>query len=116
MDYGVMGINGGKFTKSVDVGDAVLNWNNLTINGRIFTGAAAVRTLKGEEGAAYEIGTTKINNGTFNGVLDTLDAYGDGISVSVTGGTFSADPTRYTANGYGAVKIGDVYTSYRLLT
>ncbi len=108
-DYGVMVINGGKFTNSVDVGGAVLNWNNLTINGGVFTGASAVRTLKGEEEIAYEIGTTKINNGTFNGVLDTLDAYGDGISVSVTGGTFSADPTCYTAHGYGAVKIGDVY-------
>ena len=108
-DYGVMVINGGKFTNSVDVGGAVLNWNDLTINGGVFTGASAVRTLKGGKEIAYEIGATKIKNGTFNGVLDTLDAYGDGISVSVTGGTFSADPTRYTDHGYGAVKIGDVY-------
>ena len=108
-DYGVMVINGGKFTNSVDVGGAVLNWNDLTINGGVFTGASAVRTLKGGEGIAYETGATKINNGTFNGVLDTLDKYGDGISISVTGGTFSADPTCYTAHGYGAVKIGDVY-------
>ena len=107
-DYGVMVINGGKFTNSVDVGGAVLNWNDLTINDGVFTGASAVRTLKYGE-ADYEIGTTKIINGTFNGELDTLDEYRDGISVSVTGGTFSADPTCYTAHGYGAVKIGDVY-------
>lgn len=97
---GVMVINGGKFTNSVD-GGAVLNSNDLTINDGVFTGAPAVLTSKGA--AAADI-TTKIKNGTFNGAVNTS---GDGVSVSVTGGTFSADLT--TAPGYGAVKIGDVY-------
>ena len=42
-DYGVMVINGGVFTNGVAGAGAVLNWNDLTINGGTFTGASAVR-------------------------------------------------------------------------
>ena len=89
-DYGVMVINGGVFTNGVAGAGAVLNWNDLTINGGTFTGASAVRTLKSGS-SHFEIGKSQIKNGTFNGGIDTLDNYNTGITIAVTGGTFSSD-------------------------
>ena len=96
-DYGVMVINGGVFTNGVAGAGAVLNWNDLTINGGTFTGASAVRTLKSGS-SNFEIGKSQIKNGTFNGGIDTLDNYNTGITIAVTGGTFSSDVRAYTAD------------------
>ena len=95
-DYGVMVINGGVFTNGVAGAGAVLNWNDLTINGGTFTGASAVRTLKSGSND-FETGKSQIKNGTFNGIIDTLDNYNTGITIAVTGGTFSSDVSAYTA-------------------
>ena len=96
-DYGVMVINGGVFTNGVAGAGAVLNWNDLTINGGTFTGASAVRTLKSGS-SDFETGKSQIKNGTFNGGIDTLDGYKTGITIAVTGGTFSSDVSDYTAD------------------
>ena len=109
-DYGVMVINGGVFTNSVAGAGAVLNWNDLTINGGTFTGASAVRTLKSES-SDFETGKSQIKNGTFNGGIDTLDGYKTGITIAVTGGTFSTDVTEYLAEGKILQKNGDTYTA-----
>ena len=109
-DYGVMVINGGVFTNSVAGAGAVLNWNDLTINGGTFTGASAVRTLKSGS-SDFETGKSQIENGTFNGGIDTLDGYKTGITIAVTGGTFSTDVTEYLAEGKILQKNGDTYTA-----
>ena len=109
-DYGVMVINGGVFTNSVPGAGAVLNWNDLTINGGTFTGASAVRTLKSGS-SDFETGKSQIKNGTFNGGIDTLDGYKTGITIAVTGGTFSTDVTEYLAEGKILQKNGDTYTA-----
>ena len=96
-DYGVMVINGGVFTNGVAGAGAVLNWNDLTINGGTFTGASAVRTLKSGS-SNFEIGKSQIKNGTFNGIIDTLDNYNTGITIAVTGGTFSSDVSNFVGN------------------
>ncbi len=96
-DYGVMVINGGVFTNGVAGAGAVLNWNDLTINGGTFTGASAVRTLKSGS-SNFEIGKSQIKNGTFNGGIDTLDNYNTGITIAVTGGTFSSDVSDFVGN------------------
>ena len=96
-DYGVMVINGGVFTNGVAGAGAVLNWNDLTINGGTFTGASAVRTLKSGSND-FETGKSQIKNGTFNGIIDTLDNYNTGITIAVTGGTFSSDVSDYVAD------------------
>ena len=96
-DYGVMVINGGVFTNGVAGAGAVLNWNDLTINGGTFTGASAVRTLKSGS-SNFEIGKSQIKNGTFNGGIDTLDNYNTGITIAVTGGTFSSDVSDFVDN------------------
>ena len=109
-DYGVMVINGGVFTNDVAGAGAVLNWNDLTINGGTFTGASAVRTLKSGS-SDFETGKSQIKNGTFNGGIDTLDNYNTGITIAVTGGTFSTDVTEYLAEGKILQKNGDTYTA-----
>ena len=109
-DYGVMVINGGVFTNGVAGAGAVLNWNDLTINGGTFTGASAVRTLKSGS-SNFEIGKSQIKNGTFNGIIDTLDNYNTGITIAVTGGTFSSDVSAYTADNTPVASIG--YTNER---
>ena len=109
-DYGVMVINGGVFTNGVAGAGAVLNWNDLTINGGTFTGASAVRTLKSGS-SDFETGKSQIKNGTFNGGIDTLDGYKTGITIAVTGGTFSTDVTEYLAEGKILQKNGDTYTA-----
>ena len=109
-DYGVMVINGGVFTNGVAGAGAVLNWNDLTINGGTFTGASAVRTLKSGSND-FETGKSQIKNGTFNGIIDTLDNYNTGITIAVTGGTFSTDVTEYLAEGKILQKNGDTYTA-----
>ena len=109
-DYGVMVINGGVFTNSVAGAGAVLNWNDLTINGGTFTGASAVRTLKSGS-SDFETGKSQIKNGTFNGGIDTLDGYKTGITIAVIGGTFSTDVTEYLAEGKILQKNGDTYTA-----
>ena len=109
-DYGVMVINGGVFTNGVAGAGAVLNWNDLTINGGTFTGASAVRTLKSGSND-FETGKSQIKNGTFNGGIDTLDGYKTGITIAVTGGTFSTDVTGYLGEGKVLQKNGDTYTA-----
>ena len=109
-DYGVMVINGGVFTNSVAGAGAVLNWNDLTINGGTFTGASAVRTLKSGS-SDFATGKSQIKHGTFNGGIDTLDGYKTGITIAVTGGTFSTDVTEYLAEGKILQKNGDTYTA-----
>lgn len=109
-DYGVMVINGGVFTNGVAGAGAVLNWNDLTINGGTFTGASAVRTLKSGS-SDFETGKSQIKNGTFNGGIDTLDGYKTGITIAVTGGTFSTDVKEYLAEGKILQKNGDTYTA-----
>ena len=117
-DYGVMVINGGIFTNGTEGAGAVLNWNNLTIYNGTFTGTSAVRTLKSGS-HEYETGRTYIQNGIFNGKVDTLDGYGENIDVNISGGKFSQPvkeeycatgfiPTANDDNTYG-VKQGAYY-------
>ena len=105
-DYGVMVINGGVFTNGVAGAGAVLNWNDLTINGGTFTGASAVRTLKSGS-SDFETGKSQIKNGTFNGGIDTLDNYSTGITIAVTGGTFSSDVSAYAPEGTPVAIVGN---------
>ena len=110
-DYGVMVINGGVFTNGVAGAGAVLNWNDLTINGGTFTGASAVRTLKSGS-SDFEIGKSQIKNGTFNGGIDTLDNYNTGITIAVTGGTFSSDVRAYAAGDTPVAATGEQEGTY----
>ena len=72
----------------------VCTLENVTVNGsKIF---AADSSHTGNDG--YSI--INIKSGTYNCDLNTSD----GCTISITGGTFSDDPTEYLADGYKAVK------------
>lgn len=107
-DYGIMTINGGTFSNTVDGAGTVLNWNKLTINSGTFNAKNAAVATMAESSAEdptvpkheYEQGTTVITGGIFNGILGTRTDCGKAIDVQVTGGTFSSDVSTYVPNGY----------------
>ena len=93
-DYGIMTINGGTFTNTIENAGTVLNWNDLTIHGGTFNARnASVATMaEGSNGVPshnYEQGKTTITGGTFTGFLGSDTNY-NAITVAVTGGTFSS--------------------------
>ena len=47
-----------------------------------------------------------IQSGTFNGSISTYNC-NENPNISITGGTFSNDPSAYVASGYAAVKTGE---------
>lgn len=57
----------------------------------------------------YDEGTNNVNisGGTFNGALDFT---GSDTTVSITGGTFTVDPSSFVAQGYVASKSGETWT------
>ena len=101
-DGATLVINAGEFANTTQ---AVVQNNNIaTINGGTFSptnGFDAVqnRHFDGE----YNKGQITIADGVFNGNLLTTD----GATWSIIGGTFSADPTNYVAEGYVATKNDD---------
>ncbi len=119
--YGTLTINGGTFSNTSQY--VVMNWNNATIENGSFTAnptATAVLFTSsygtGSEGkltinggtftasgdqtlitAYYDeehIGTATINGGTLTGSLGSENG-----TITVTGGTFSADPNEYVDEG-----------------
>lgn len=133
-DGGILNISGGTFDSTANKGaenaTTILNWNVATISGGTFTGSyplsngsydnnnldigeltvtggtfTAYRSLFGQNGgAASGKGFIKISGGEFN--ADTLGA-GFTYTVSISGGTFSAEPTTYIADGYVAKRTNN---------
>lgn len=133
-DGGILNISGGTFDSTANTGaenaTTILNWNVATISGGTFTGSyplsngsydnnnldigeltvtggtfTAYRSLFGQNGgAASGKGFIKISGGEFN--ADTLGA-GFTYTVSISGGTFSAEPTTYIADGYVAKRTNN---------
>ncbi len=94
-------INGGVFTNVTQA--AVLNWNNLTINGGTFNdendNVDAVITGCWESDIGSN-GVTVIEGGTFNGAVTSISGYSEGIDYEISGGTFSeAFDSSYVADG-----------------
>jgi len=112
-DYGKMTINGGTFTNTAANAGAVLNWNELTIAGGVFTANnASVATMcEGTTGSPtnnYEQGKTTITGGTFNGFLGSNTGYNAAIDVNVSAGSFSTVvPEEYCADGFVPVTTKD---------
>ena len=71
--------------------------SKVTINGGTYKSAGKVIT------SMYDNTVVTINGGTFDGELWVTS----GGSLVIYGGTFTADPTAYVADGYQAVNNGD---------
>ena len=115
-----------------DAGDQkvidLLDWNNdsysngtqVTVNttgnitGKINTGYYNPEDITASTGKS----TLNIENGYFNGSFTREEASGEftAPTITITGGTFSADPSAYVASGYYSAKNSDgKYTVYRYI-
>ena len=131
-DGGILNISGGTFDSTANTGaenaTTILNWNVATISGGTFKGSyplsngyydnnnfdigeltvtggtfSASRSLFGQNGGAASGGFIKISGGEFT--ANTLGADFT-YTVSISGGTFSAEPT-HLADGYVAKKTNN---------
>ena len=105
-------INGGTYAvnpTTVKTLHALNVSGNATVNvyDGTFVGPKGTTADSGSAVTAQAGATVNIYGGTFSGGKNnTLSAKG---TLSVYGGTFDQDPTSYVANGYRAVKAGDLY-------
>ncbi|WP_458861825.1 S-layer homology domain-containing protein [Acidaminobacterium chupaoyuni] len=99
-------INGGNFTNTS--GDVVLNRNNCNaiINGGTFsiTDAPVIKCEVKDSQNASGAGLM-VTNGSFTGTISKDES----SKLSISGGTFSSNPTSYLANGYIMQPIADGY-------
>ena len=101
-------VNGGKYT-SFYIGGG----SNVTVSGGTYTTSDTVEDNQGTEieNPVFYVdnGILKITGGTFTGVYSVNQNDG---SLTITGGTFSADPTKYVASGYSVKESDGKYTVY----
>ena len=87
---------------------------NITINFGTYTitGDADVYVLRADTTGANVTLTGTTGGIRVNGSDSGIVKIGDGVTatVSITGGTFSSDPSKYVANGYTAVNDGSAAT------
>lgn len=111
-----MTINGGTFSGYHSVVKNGDYYSDLTINGGSFTALSGDPSNGGEVIRNCGTCTAAINGGTFTGITTqnttdfvlAKDAPTDKDYV-ITGGTFSADPTKYVASGYVVSQSGSSY-------
>jgi hypothetical protein len=95
-------VNGGVYTHNGNVDGSlgyIMTGATITINDGTFSAS------NGGYGLAAYKGSITVNGGYFT---NEFEAWGGPISV--TGGTFKANPENYLAEGYKVVKKGDFYT------
>ena len=141
-DYGTLNISGGTFdstnNKGADNAATILNWNVATISGGTFTGLyplsngaytgeadkglltvtggnfVGTRTIFGNGIGGNGKGAVTISGGTFTGpalgaIYDNVEG---GYTVSISGGTYTVDPSAYVVPGYVVSNNGSTYTVY----
>ena len=104
-DSGIMVINGGSFSSRDYYGLYVSNDNgspaNVTVNGGTFSGKKYSAFIGSDSGSIVD-SKIKITDGTFNNPIyaqsNTLDD-----SITVSGGSFTSDISKWTADGFAAV-------------
>lgn len=141
-DYGTLNISGGTFdstnNKGADNAATILNWNVATISGGTFTGLyplsngaytgeadkglltvtggnfVGTRTIFGNGIGGNGKGAVTISGGTFTApalgaIYDNVEG---GYTVSISGGTYTVDPSAYVVPGYVVSNNGSTYTVY----
>lgn len=119
-DDAVLTINGGTFTNYTQA--AFQNHGTATVNGGTFTADSWYSIDNCGCDATHDPGKLTITNGTFTGTLYVRSQFSDvsisggtftgnitktGGSLSLTGGTYSVNPTAYVADTHIARKDGD---------
>ena len=141
-NYGTLNISGGTFdstnNKGADNAATILNWNVATISGGTFTGLyplsngaytgeadkglltvtggnfVGTRTIFGNGIGGNGKGAVTISGGTFTApalgaIYDNVEG---GYTVSISGGTYTVDPSAYVVPGYVVSNNGSTYTVY----
>lgn len=103
-ECGVLTINDGTFTNEKYA--CIMNWNKTEIKGGTFTGLASESVWNGRYTDTTAVGELKIAGGTFNGTVENSAKYSGG-TISISGGTFSEDVSKYCVNKHFASKNSD---------
>lgn len=77
------------------------------INGRVEYGSDGTETGLGQ---IADKAALVINGGTFEGTFYTYELGSRPANISITGGTFSADPTQFLAEGYKVREVNGTYS------
>ena len=105
-------VDGGIFTapNALQTGDL---GGTLIVNGGEFTGDIksfmGQRVSRGADEWEQNLGKITITAGTFDGDFVEVVPGSDKMIWDIKGGSFTADPTAYVAEGYAAIKDGDVW-------
>ncbi len=110
-NYAEININGGNFSLINDSSDiaTVLGagfGSTINVYNGVFDGTAA----KFVASAYPSGGTINIVNGTFNGALKEYTSNEKTVEISITGGTFTVDPSEYLRAGYSATGNNGIWT------
>ena len=97
-DNATLTVNNGSFSNVTQA--AIQNNHVATINGGTFDANAYHAIESRHFDGGHNTGSVTVTNGTFIGGLYTTT----GATWSITGGTFSSDPSAYLAVGYKATK------------
>ena len=102
-DGGELIINGGGFGN--EEGCVVMNNNTATINGGRFIATGNYVLYSVHFNDTVNTGKLTVTDGEFEGNLAQIS----NAPIAISGGTFTADPTAYLADGYMSPKVGDSY-------
>lgn len=109
-DYGVLEISGGTFSNTTQA--CVQNHNVATISGGTFSPQNVNAVINCGTNCTQEEAPVKheltITNGTFNGGISRTVG-----TITVTGGTFSSDPSDYVDDDYVATEGSGTWTVAR---
>lgn len=116
IDSGTAVVNGGSYSSTDYYGLYVSNDGYgadpmkaaVTVNGGTFSGPNYSVWIGSDYNNPVN-STIEINGGTFNKPLNAQKCTRDG-AISITGGTFTADPTEYLATGCTAMKDNETNT------
>ncbi len=116
-ENGVLTIKGGEFSNTSQF--VIMNWNKATISGGTFEANASAEAVlfTAKYLANRAVGELKIEGGMYvcaanqKLIVDRYDNDDQYLGTAViSGGTFTADPTSYLAEGYEATENSGVWT------
>lgn len=107
----VININGGVYSHSVADGPSIyFCGEELNISGGTFNGNIVI-DQDGGDPSDYRNVIVNITDGTFNGDFEIKNKYNYTITISITGGKFTFDPTIYVNTSlYSVIKDGNTWS------
>ena len=102
-DWAKLEVNGGVFENYTQ--QCIMNWNEAVITGGKFTGKPNGNVIyNAYDNDSMDKGTLEISGGEFDGKFEIIDPNKKG-KMSISGGSFSTDISKYCADGYKPTKV-----------